>query len=205
MKAKLVVTLAALASAVAATVGAGVVAFAAGTGSPPPRPTFDHVSNAGTPVSSLAAQDADALTRGGAQARLSRLGQRGSHVFFAAPAAGRDGLCYGVGSASTGHLTALLCPSLDPTAPTFPARSAPILTFSPVEMDPGSGTLRFLRLEGIAADGVDRVGVIDTNGVLHAAKVVGNFYYSDLPSAVSAAAIVALDSSGNEIFRKTFA
>jgi hypothetical protein len=79
------------------------------------------------------------------------------------------------------------------------------LNFSAVEMDPRSGALRFLSLAGIAADGVDRVGVIDMNGVLHAAKVVGNIYDSDLPSAVSAAAIIALDSSGNEIFRKTFA
>jgi hypothetical protein len=205
MKAKLVVALAALASAVAAAVVVGVVAFAGESGSPPPRPTFDHVSNAGTPVPSLAAQDVDALTRGGAEARLSRLGQRGSRAFFAAPAAGRGGLCYGVGSASTGHLTALLCPSPDSTAPTFPARSAPVLNFSAVEMDPRSGALRFLSLAGIAADGVDRVGVIDMNGVLHAAKVVGNIYDSDLPSAVSAAAIIALDSSGNEIFRKTFA
>jgi hypothetical protein len=205
MKAKLVVTLAAFVSAVAAAVVVVIVAFAGENGSPPPRPAFDHVSNAGTPVPALAPQDADALTRGGAQAQLSRLGQRGSKAFFAAPAAGRDGLCYGVGSASNGHLTALLCPSPDSTAPTFPARSAPILSFSPVEMDPRTSTVRFLGLAGLAADGVDRVGVIDKNGVLHAAKVVGNIYYADLPSAVSAAAIIALDSNGNEVFRKTFA
>jgi hypothetical protein len=72
-------------------------------------------------------------------------------------------------------------------------------------MESRTGSLRFLELAGLAADGVNRVGVIDKNGVLHTAEVVDNIYYGELPSSVSVAAIVALDSNGNEVFRKTFA
>jgi hypothetical protein len=60
---------------------------------------------------------------------------------------------------------------------------------------------RYLDLSGFAADGVASVGVIDRDGILHSAKVIDNVYHSDLDRP-EVRALIALDDSGGEIFRR---
>jgi hypothetical protein len=78
-------------------------------------------------------------------------------------------------------------------------------------MDPASGDWRLARIEGIAADGISAVGVVDAQGALHTTPVVGNVYEmasSDVPTGsrcpgFEARAIVALDGNGSVVFTKS--
>jgi hypothetical protein len=74
---------------------------------------------------------------------------------------------------------------------------------SHVTFDFDKRVTRILTLAGFAADGVARVGVLDPNGVLHGASVVGNTYSRELPG-IEAVALLALDASGGEVYRKRF-
>jgi hypothetical protein len=60
-----------------------------------------------------------------------------------------------------------------------------------------------LDLIGFAADGIVRVGVIASDGTLYEAQVTSNIYQRDLPD-VLAEALVAFDSAGVEVYRKTY-
>ena len=195
-----------------ATIAAGAVAAAivaavsvATLGDPRTVSRFDHFSNAGTAVSpqTISLQDQQTLTSGGARVGLNTLGSRAGTRFYTAPGAA-GGLCFATGAATTGHLGVLACPSPganDEAA--FPSAEEPILNMSHVTFDFDKRVTRILTLAGFAADGVARVGVLDPNGVLHGASVVGNTYSRELPG-IEAVALLALDASGGEVYRKRF-
>jgi hypothetical protein len=157
---------------------------------------YDHISNNGVPVA-VSERNANILRGGGGEPVLNRLGTRGGLTFYT----GRGdsgGPCYAVGPVETGGIGALAC--LRPPAH-FPSSDAPILDMSGISSDPGTGSTTFLGLSGFAADGVARVGVIGADGVLHDAEVRDNIYYADLPQ-FQASALIALDASGHEVFRR---
>lgn len=197
MKAKILISLMVLvvAGAISAAIAVGALQTPESTsGSSPQR--YDHVSNVGTPVP-VSPRTADILVNGAGKPVLNHLGTRAGMTYYAGPGA-TGGKCYAIGPANTGGIAVLSC--LDPVAP-FPSEDAPILDMSGMAGDPGTHSVTFLELSGFAADGVAKVGLIDVNGVLHGAEVRDNIYYADLPQ-VPARALVAVDGSGQEIFRR---
>jgi hypothetical protein len=81
----------------------------------------------------------------------------------------------------------------------------PLVDMSGIGMNPADGSFRLARVEGIAADGVAAVGVIDAEGILHTTPVIDNVYRmspDELPSD-QPRAIVALDASGAQVFVKS--
>ena len=158
---------------------------------------YDHLSNNGVPVF-VSERNADILRGGGGEPVLNRLGTRGGLTFSVGR--GESGWpCYAVGPVETGGIGALYC--LRPPA-NFPSADTPILDMSGISGDPQTHSTTFLELSGFAADGVARVGVIGADGVLHDAEVRDNIYYADLPR-FQARALIALDASGQEIFRRS--
>ncbi len=190
-------TIMAVSTALATALAVTGFAIATGGDSVILRHQFDHVSNAGNPVS-VPGRVAALLEGVGARAELRRLAARGPLAFYSAPG-DSAGLCYGVGAVSTGGLAVVGCPRPDSARLNFPSNETPILDLSGIEREQ-DGTLYLLELAGIAADGITKVGMIDANGTLHSADVVDNVYYSDLPR-VPASAVVGFDSDGNEVFR----
>ena len=184
----------------AAVVGAVSVAGGGGRADPP----FDYISNAGVPVRNLAETDARTLVSGGGKPELHLLGKRGVRAFYTAP--GRaGGRCFATGSLASGRIGVLACPS--PNAPEgtpdFPSKEQPILDMSPAVLDPATDEIHHFWLAGFAADGVAKVAIIDSDGVVHAARVSNNIYFAELPR-VKERALIAVDTNGLEVYRRTY-
>jgi len=162
---------------------------------------FGKVSNGGTAVASadIASQDADVLESGGGTTALRLLGQRDSIAFYSSMGKA-GGLCHATATAS-GHIASLFCPASGSSE--FPSEKTPILDMSGVAYDPTTHVTRLLDLTGFAADGIARVGVLSTDGSLHATPVVANVYHGDLPD-VQAAALVAFDETGAEVYHHLY-
>jgi hypothetical protein len=74
----------------------------------------------------------------------------------------------------------------------------PLFDFSTVGMDRGDAAMHYIRVEGVAADGVASVGVLDQNGeTLERLPVQGNVYGADSLPTRTGVRLVALDASGN--------
>jgi hypothetical protein len=194
MKAKILIASGTLAVVATSAATAGVLMASGPSTNPAQR--YDHLSNVGTPVV-VSRRNADILVNGAGKPVLNHLGTRDGMMFYAGPGSA-GGQCYALGAAKTGGIVVLGC--LDPAAP-FPSKDVPILDMSGIAGDPRTHTVTLLELSGFAADGVATVGLIDVNGVLHSAEVRENIYYANLPQ-VQARALVAVDLSGKEIFRR---
>jgi hypothetical protein len=97
--------------------------------------------------------------------------------------------CYAVGDAgSVGTLGAVACWD----------GSEPLMDFSVVDLSSGSRSdVKFLRIEGVAADEVSSVGVVDSNGdIVARVPVVRNVYAMAAPPGPRSHGIVALDGRG---------
>jgi hypothetical protein len=83
--------------------------------------------------------------------------------------------CYGVGNAGTRWpLGVIVCRN---AAPYFPSRETPLLDFSRVGMDRGHAAMHYIRVEGVAADGVASVGLLERDGAMvERLPVRGNVY-----------------------------
>jgi hypothetical protein len=128
-------------------------------------------------------------------ASLRRLAVRDGHAYFAALRQG-GGLCVSIGAAgSQAVLGSISC------SPDFPSEARPVLDESTFgRFTDGGPTL--VRLEGFAADGVDKVGVVTTDGTLAVlASVVDNVYTAeqDLPTT-GITAIVGLGPGGERVY-----
>lgn len=88
----------------------------------------------------------------------------------------------------------------DPTQPRFPSDESPILDRSVFHKAPGARA-EIVRFSGFAADNVAAIGVVDTAGTTHWAEAIDNVYSGGGWAPIEAAAIVARDSSGREIYR----
>jgi len=175
--------------ALAATLG---IVASNGGASPGPLP----LSNAGLPVQASTFAPVAKSFMAGDPSSVRILGARHGLAFYVTT---QDGTaCYSAGDAAVGKsgravTDSLGCPS------DFPTASKPVLDDSFVSMDPSSGAITVLRLSGLAADPVARVGVISTDGAVSYAPVINNVY--DLTGlSVLARAIAAYDASGNTLY-----
>jgi hypothetical protein len=146
----------------------------------------------------------------GAKGRVIQLTQRQARRLSGAPTSGplsllaiRDGRafyrlgdarahCYSTGDArSLGTVGAVACWD----------GSEPLMDFSVVDISSGSRSeVKFFRIEGIAADQVEGVGVLGSKGdVVARVPVVGNVYAMSAPPGAPGRGLVALDSRGRPL------
>ena len=185
------IQLAAAVAVLAAAAGA-LVAVAGGSGKPAP-PTF----SAGTPVARTAFSHADQafLTRIGASGQITRLGSKDGATFYVI-ASPDSGSCFASGT-SVGGLSG---GCLDPGMP------APrVVDLSTTVVNPADGTWQLRSLQGIAADGILKVGFVDAAGMLHTTRVVGNVYRLSGQSwqGGSASGLRAFDAHGDLVFSES--
>lgn len=172
-------------------------AIAAGSGSTVPG----YAISSGIKVSSnsLPSEDRQLLGELGATGTITKVGSLGGVAFYTVDTAG-GGRCYGFGSDSNGGLS-LGCA-------TSPDLQQPISDMSIVALDPNDADHRFeLRaFQGIAADGIASVGVVDRNGQLYSTPVVSNVYRmaSADVSRIQPAAFAAFDASGKRVYTESF-
>lgn len=201
-------TFALIAVALVAGCGSGGSNDPAATGSKSSEPApLDCVSNRGTPFSSLLPSDEQALSRmrGGvgvpesiSVGDVSILVTRGDRSFYRL-----SEHCYGSGRASpTNHVFEQIS-----CVPAFPSRNRPVLdatvygsTAGPDER-PQRETMTVHRSEGIAADGVAKVALVDADGqVVAETPVVDNLYdFGSVPPG-NAVRVVAYDATGEVVF-----
>ena len=112
------------------------------------------------------------------------------------------GTCYGSGPAG---VPAELGIETCAFSPQFPSRGRPVLDFSLVEPQTSAATMRVVRIEGIAADGVETVAWFDTSGdIVVRAPVVANVYSLLRPAAAAVAGYEAFDASGAVVYRFSY-
>jgi hypothetical protein len=200
------ITVALIAVALFTGCGSGVSSEQADPGyqSNEPAP-LDRVSNRGTPFSSLLPRDEQALSRmrGGVAVPenisvVSILATRGDRSFY------RLGdNCYGTGPASpTKHVFgAISCTD------SFPSAERPVFDFTvfgstagPDER-PQPQTMTVHTSQGIAADGVAKVALVDADGhVVAETPVLDNIYRFDRVPAGNVTRVVAYSATGEVVF-----
>lgn len=85
-------------------------------------------------------------------------------------------------------------------APYFPSREMPLFDFSMVGMDRVDAEMHYIRVEGVAADGVASVGLLDRNGAtVERLPASGNIYGAESLPTRTGVRLVALDASGNVV------
>jgi hypothetical protein len=182
--------------AVSAAISASVALVGASTGSGGSPGSLAAVANRGTTMM-LSAKASAALHSFGAN-RATLLGSRGHRNFFRIESPS-DGTCYGSGEVGNPQLFGIIgCESTPP----FPSVGRPLLDLSLVDIERGSSEAHAVRLEGVAADRVARVGAVDTSGAVVAeAAVVGNVYKFDPVPAEALSGLVAIDATGRVVYR----
>lgn len=161
------------------------------------------LSNSGTPVQTSAfdPRQLSALERiGFPTGEVRLLAERAGVNFYAARIATGD-YCFAVGFSpgATLSIDALNCSGS--TSGGFPSPSDPLADFSRVN---GQGGDTYVRtLAGFATDAVAAINIDDADGkTIYSAPVEENVYAAtDLPQT-PATSIVALDRSGNTLYRK---
>lgn len=163
-------------------------------------------SNEGTPVATTAVVGQDGMLASVMAelqfpSQIGDLGERAGFHFYVSRKADGD-FCFVISSPApvdAQHPRAIGCAPPD----VFPTAERPLIDFSGAGVPnrfPADGVVT--RLLGFAADGVASVAVLDANGdTIASTPVVGNVYAdTDVPQ-VPAAAIVARDASGAELYR----
>jgi len=162
-----------------------------------PDASLDTVGSIGVPIQP-ATGDLRSL------ARLSRLGEHDfKQIRLIASSAGRNfyrlhdakgAPCYAVGdSAPSAHrLAAIAC------APDFPSPEQPMLDFTVLQRHANGDVV--VRAEGLAADGVAEVALIDEEGkALSEAPVVDNAFAFPKIAGSSVRGLVAYDTAGRAL------
>jgi hypothetical protein len=183
--------------AVAAVV-AGGIAWTVGSArsAPRPKPTLSTVAATGTKITLPPADVRTKRLRGSGIGDLTLLGTIGGRSIYRVGDSAHP--CYGAGD--TGAAWPLGVIKCRNAAPYFPSRQMPLFDFSTVGMDRGDAAMHYIRVEGVAADGVASVGVLDQNGeTVERLPVQGNVYgVASLPTRTGVR-LVALDASGNAL------
>jgi hypothetical protein len=130
-----------------------------------------------------------------------RVAQRAGFAFYLVRGH-KDRQCFGISSDAGETYETLMCPGSDGQA-TFPSPSTPLLDLSATVSQEGSTRVYFPRLIGFAADGVAEVGLVDLDGHTHTTPVKGNVYVTTDVGDVPAQALVAFDSRGKVVWRRT--
>ncbi len=190
--------LAALALVAVAATGT-VVALATTAHGSLPGGALARLSNHGRPVATGPGQKTELATLEATQASL--LAEREGRTFYRL-AKPDGGVCFAVNLVpASDHIGNTTCP-LTPTA--FPVPDRPVLDFSIWESTSHVGDdYHLISGQGIAADGVRAVALLDSSGrAIARARVVDNVYTLDVPRGKVAKAIVAYDDGGEEVFRE---
>lgn len=154
---------------------------------------------------SFSDQDRWLLSNIGETGAIVKIGERGGTFFY--EGSNDDGeMCFMTGSNSDGGGLSGGCQSGSSKL------EQSLVDMSSVCVNPESGDWRLARIQGIAADGISAVGVVDTEGVVHRIPVAENIYKmssSDIPEdgscpGIEAKAIVALDENGSSVYSKSF-
>jgi hypothetical protein len=172
-------------------------AVAVATGTSEAKTSF--TLNAGRPVGTqlLSEQDRQFLDVSGATEQIYLIGRSGERSYFRIVGSG-GGPCYGVGSGSNSvGFVSIGCLHSDEAMPTA------LVDMSGVVMDPLDGSVRLERVEGIASDQAQEVGLERPDGSRVVLPIADNVYRF-APEAIptDTVAIVALDESGAVIERK---
>jgi hypothetical protein len=181
--------------AVAALV-AGGIAWAVGSARSAPRQksTLSSVAATGTKITLPPADVRTKRLRGSGISDLTLLGTVGGRSIYRVGESAHP--CYGAGEAGAAWpLGVIKCRN---AAPYFPSRQMPLFDFSTVRMDRADAAMHYIRVEGVAADGVASVGVLDQNGeTVERLPVQGNVYGAASLPTRTGVRLVALDASGN--------
>jgi hypothetical protein len=184
---KRLIALTSIGAALLASFAVAVAGASSSSGSGEP---FAQVSNRGAPFAIPAALKQRMGLDG--YGSISRLATTNGSRYLRFSAGARD--CYGNGSV-TGALPVTVIKCVN-GPPHFPSSSKPILDLSVVEVD-GRGSSSYVRLGGIAADGIEQIGVLNEAGdILQRVFVVANVYDSADIKPGTVAALVALDANG---------
>lgn len=182
----------AAAGAVVAVAATAVAAVAGGSSKSAPPPF-----SAGTLVPRTAFSYADQafLTRIGATGQITRLGSKDGVAFYSITSSD-NGRCFATGAISGG----LSGGCLDASTPV-----PEVVDMSAVVMNPADASWRLQALQGVAADGIAKVGFVDATGTLHATRVTGNVYRLSGQSwqGGSASELRAFDAGGNLVFSES--
>jgi hypothetical protein len=183
---------------VVAAVVAGGIAWTFGsardaTGAAPARST---VSARGTKVALPAGDIRSKRLRGSGIADLTLLGTVGGRSIYRVGDSAHA--CYGAGDADAAWpLGVIKCRN---AAPYFPSQKMPLFDFSMVGMDRGDAEMHYIRVEGVAADGVASVGLLDRDGAtVERLPVHGNVYGAESLPTRNGVRLVALDASGHVV------
>jgi hypothetical protein len=175
-------------AACATAVPVGELGSGAGTATSAPRPSFT-VGTKGRLIR-LTERQARRLSGPPTSGSLSLLAVRDGRAFYRLGDA--QAHCYAVGDAhSLGTVGAIAC-WVD---------SLPLMDFSVVDLSSGSRSeMKFFRIEGIAADQVSSVGILNADGdVVARVPVVSNVYSMTAPPRAPGRGLVALDSRGRPL------
>jgi hypothetical protein len=180
----------------AAAIVAGGIAWTVGSArsAPKVRPTLSTVGAPGTKITLPPADVRTKRLRGSGITELTLLGTVGGRSVYRLGDSAHP--CYGAGETSAAWpLGVIKCRN---AAPYFPSRQMPLFDFSMVGMDRGDAAMHYIRVEGVAADGVASVGLLDQNGeTVERLPVQGNVYGAASLPTRSGVRLVALDASGN--------
>ena len=109
--------------------------------------------------------------------------------------------CYATGPASeVGRLGLTACGRA--RLPGFPSHAQPVLNLSGIQLRRGQKTPSLFRLEGLAADAVAEIGLLDADGeVVERVPVEANVYVLAAPPEEANGDLVAYDREGRIVFR----
>lgn len=138
------------------------------------------------------------LSGGQLTGQVTEMGVIGGRAFYRFGSGGGVD-CFTVGDASS---TAPRFGTIE-CSPDFPTVSDPLLDFSVFQWATG-GPHYVLRAEGIAADGVAKVGFLDASGDMVAStKVENNMYvFQGLPPNLAPSSLAAYDAVGIKIYSR---
>jgi hypothetical protein len=182
---------------VAAVVAGGIAwTFASASDATKPSPALSTVSAQGTKVALPPNDIRTKRLRGSGISDLTLLGTVGGRSLYRVGDSAHP--CFGAGDAgATWPLGVISCRN---AAPYFPSREMPLFDFSMVGMDRGDAEMHYIRVEGIAADGVASVRVLDRDGAtVERLPVRANVYGAESLPTRTGVRLVALDAGGNVI------
>lgn len=183
---------------VVATVVAGGIAWTFGRTNDATRSkaSFSTVSAQGTEVRLPPKDVRTKRLRGSRITELTLLGTVGGRSLYRV--GGSEHPCYGAGDTGASWPLGVISCRIAP--PYFPSPELPLFDFSTVGMDRGDAEMHYIRVEGVAADGVASVDVLDRSGAtVERLPVRANVYGAESLPTATAMRLVALDASDNVV------
>ena len=179
---------------------AAALAFSAGNRADSPR--LNLISNQGQVVASLPTSQVNELHESGITSGVRLLGERAGISFYTAQKNGQPCFLTSNREAPRPEFSAVAC--LGAGTSSMPSAKEPLVDFSAIVERPGDPAPRLTWFAGFAADSVAAVGIVSPDGHVTTTPVVANIYADRGARGELARAIIALDASNREVFRRTF-